>query len=386
MDERIEELLIKRVDGELSFEEEREIQLWIEESVEHERVYREFETVRKHLDVMRVEFHPDVQECLQIIKKRGKKRVRLIATWMRYVALWVLGASVGGYLFWWNLEDEEKMYRFFAEGAVPRNERAYLVTAGGEKIVIDEGMRDTVLLGSEEKIVRIDSDKVLRYEGYKIDEVKENKMYELVIPRGGEYRVVLEDGTIVWLNSASSLKIPERFIGEERQVYLTGEAYFKVKRDSLRSFCVVTERAKVQVLGTEFNVSAYGDDRDVVTTLVNGMVRVELQKGEFVELKPGEQARTAGEDIEVRKVDVAFETSWITGKYSFDNVRLEELVRQVSRWYDVNISFEEEALKEVRFSGAVLKFRPLEDLIEMIEATSFVQFRVKDNSIIISKR
>ena len=83
MDERIEELLIKRVDGELSFEEEREIQLWIEESVEHERVYREFETVRKHLDVMRVEFHPDVQECLQIIKKRGKKRVRLIATWMR---------------------------------------------------------------------------------------------------------------------------------------------------------------------------------------------------------------------------------------------------------------------------------------------------------------
>ena len=75
MDERIEELLIKRVDGELSFEEEREIQLWIEESVEHERVYREFETVRKHLDVMRVEFHPDVQECLQIIKKRGKKRV-----------------------------------------------------------------------------------------------------------------------------------------------------------------------------------------------------------------------------------------------------------------------------------------------------------------------
>lgn len=85
-------------------------------------------------------------------------------------------------------------------------------------------------------------------------------------------------------------------------------------------------------------------------------------------------------------MDVAFETSWITGKYSFDNVRLEELVRQVSRWYDVNISFEEEALKEVRFSGAVLKFRPLEDLIEMIEATSFVQFRVKDNSIIISKR
>ena len=73
MDERIEELLIKRVDGELSFEEEREIQLWIEESVEHERVYREFETVRKHLDVMRVEFHPDVQECLQIIKKRGKR-------------------------------------------------------------------------------------------------------------------------------------------------------------------------------------------------------------------------------------------------------------------------------------------------------------------------
>ncbi len=196
--------------------------------------------------------------------------------------------------------------------------------------------------------------------------------------------MVLEDGSVVWLNSASSLEIPECFAAGERRVRLVGEAYFKVKKDSSRPFYVATERADVRVLGTEFNVSAYEEDRDAVMTLVNGAVRVDARGGESVVLEPGQQALTAGGKIEVQDVDVSYVTSWVNGKFSFDNSRLEDIARQVSRWYDVKISFDDDDLKDIRFSGAMLKFRPLSDLIEMIEATSFVRFSVKGENIIIS--
>ena len=167
---------------------------------------------------------------------------------------------------------------------------------------------------------------------------------------------------------------------------LVGEAYFKVKKDSSRPFYVATERVDVRVLGTEFNVSAYEEDRGVATTLVNGSVRVDARGGESVVLEPGQQALTTGGGIEVQDVDVSYVTSWVNGKFSFDNSRLENIARQVSRWYDVKISFEDDDLKEIRFSGAMLKFRPLSDLIEMIEATSFVRFSVKGENIIISRK
>lgn len=197
--------------------------------------------------------------------------------------------------------------------------------------------------------------------------------------------MVLEDGSIVWLNSASTLEIPERFAAGERRVRLVGEAYFKVKKDSSRPFYVATERVDVRVLGTEFNVSAYEEDRGVATTLVNGSVRVDARGGESVVLEPGQQALTTGGGIEVQDVDVSYVTSWVNGKFSFDNSRLENIARQVSRWYDVKIFFANESVKKIRFTGGMVKFKPLDDLIRMIESTSPVRFSVKGKTIVISE-
>ncbi|WP_018337232.1 FecR domain-containing protein [Butyricimonas synergistica] len=386
MNERIEELLVKKIDGELSDAEEKELAGWLAESEAHGRVLREFEAVRQRLTVLREEFHPDVKGRLQSVKKHKKRRVRFVVEWMRYVAVGILLVSVGGYLLWNDGKKEEEGHRVFAKVAVPGKEQAYIVWANGVQVAIDETMKDTLLTGDGGAMVRVDSNRVLRYEGRDVSEGQEQRVHKLVIPNGGEYRMVLEDGSIVWLNSASTLEIPERFAAGERRVRLVGEAYFKVKKDSSRPFYVATERVDVRVLGTEFNVSAYEEDRGVATTLVNGSVRVDARGGESVVLEPGQQALTTGGGIEVQDVDVSYVTSWVNGKFSFDNSRLENIARQVSRWYDVKISFEDDDLKEIRFSGAMLKFRPLSDLIEMIEATSFVRFSVKGENIIISRK
>lgn len=385
MNERIEELLVKKIDGELSDAEEKELAGWLAESEAHGRVLREFEAVRQRLTVLREEFHPDVKGRLQSVKKHKKRRVRFVVEWMRYVAVGILLVSVGGYLLWNDGKKEEEGHRVFAKVAVPGKEQAYIVWANGVQVAIDETMKDTLLTGDGGAMVRVDSNRVLRYEGRDVSEGQEQRVHKLVIPNGGEYRMVLEDGSIVWLNSASTLEIPERFAAGERRVRLVGEAYFKVKKDSSRPFYVATERVDVRVLGTEFNVSAYEEDRGVATTLVNGSVRVDARGGESVVLEPGQQALTTGGGIEVQDVDVSYVTSWVNGKFSFDNSRLENIARQVSRWYDVKIFFANESVKKIRFTGGMVKFKPLDDLIRMIESTSPVRFSVKGKTIVISE-
>lgn len=385
MDDKIEELLVKKVDEELSAKEEEFLSLWLAEDVEHERELQVFMAVRQRLSVLREEFRPDISGRLQLVKSRRKKRVHL-GLWLRYVAIWILVAGVGGYLLWRDRESVEREHRMFAQVAVPGNERAYLVWANGERVEINEMMRDTVLTGMGGGIMRVDSNRVLHYESQDSLASRGNRMHKLVVPNGGEYRIVLEDGSVVWLNSASTLEIPEYFETGERRVRLTGEGYFKVKRDTGRPFYVETERLNVRVLGTEFNLSAYKDDLMPSATLINGAVRVIECRGDSVMLKPGQQAVVGKKGLEVQEVDVAYITSWVDGKFHFEDARLEDIALRIARWYDVKISFQQEELKEVRFSGAMLKFRPLGDLIEMIEATSYVRFSVQGDSIVISRR
>lgn len=164
-----------------------------------------------------------------------------------------------------------------------------------------------------------------------------------------------------------------------------GKGYFKVKRDTGRLFYVETERLNVRVLGTEFNLFAYKNDLMSSATLINGVVRMIECRGDSVMLKPG-QLLSEKKGLEVQEVDVAYITSWVDGKSHFEDVRLEDIALRIARWYDVKISFQQEDLKEVRFSGVMLKFRPLGDLIGMIEATSYVRFSVQGDSLVVSRR
>lgn len=202
----------------------------------------------------------------------------------------------------------------------------------------------------------------------------------LTVPRGGEYQLVLSDGTKVWINAESSLSYPEVF-GKTREVVLTGEAYFEVQKDSDRPFIVRVGEQAVEVLGTHFNISAYPES-SFYTTLLEGKVKVDNRK-QAVVLAPNEQAVIVPgqENIVVREVDAAAYASWIHGCYRFSDTGLGDILAQLSRWYNVEFRFADESLKYKRFAGIVYRDEELGFAINVIERVSNVRF-TRDSNII----
>ena len=207
----------------------------------------------------------------------------------------------------------------------------------------------------------------------------------LIVPKGGEYSLELPDGTVVWVNSESSLRFPEKFTSNRREVFLEGEAYFEVKKDANRPFYVHTEVGKVRVLGTAFNVCAYSNDRFWQTTLVEGSVMINQEEKEVL-LKPNEQyqidVRTGKAGL--REVLPELYTSWRDGKFYFKAYTFEELVEKLERWYDFKMFYMNEEIKTRRFSGVVNKYQPLEEMFKFLQMTSDVQFNVKGNVVTAS--
>ena len=214
-------------------------------------------------------------------------------------------------------------------------------------------------------------------------------MNTLKIPRGGEFRLKLSDGTNVYLNSASELKYPVCFDEKERKVYLSGEAYFEVRKDSLRPFIVRVNGAEVTVLGTSFNVNTYGDDGQIYTTLVNGSVRILSEKnGQEEVLTPGMQGvmNIQTGQLTVREVDVESYIAWREGRFVFRTMTLDLIMRQLQRWYDFEVFYQNPELKEYEFRGVIKRDMDLDKVLSVIKATTNVDFDVKGKVITIIKR
>ena len=183
------------------------------------------------------------------------------------------------------------------------------------------------------------------------------------------------------------LKYPVRFVGKERRVYLSGEAYFEVQRDTTKPFIVVMNGNEVRVLGTEFNVRSYKDEKCQFTTLVTGKVLLTTSDRKCMELLPNEQGIVDPQgDIRKEQVDVALYTAWKDGNFVFRKQSLEHIMEIVERWYDLKVIFEDEWCKQVSFSGNVERYDDFSKLAEMLEATGSVKFRIKNNEIYVTKR
>ncbi|MBS7199135.1 MAG: FecR domain-containing protein [Bacteroidales bacterium] len=383
MDDKIEELLVKKLDEGLTDLEEQELNAWLEESGEYGVIFREMRNVRLWMDTGKA-YNPDIEFGLKKIKWRYH-RMRMIRR-MRYAAILIVCLTVGTLLWEYRRGqvNEEKILvsdEFIRTGA----QQAFFVWADGTRVSLGKEIKDTLISGEGVAFLQIDSNQMLHYKG-NVRQDNAKRFNQLIVPNGGEYRMLLEDGTIVWVNSASAVEIPEHFDDTERRVRLKGEAYFEVKPDVTRPFYVETEQACIQVLGTKFNISAYQDDLRVMTTLISGSVCVSNSGGKQVILVPGEQAVVFNEKISVGKVDPNSVISWVEGRFRFENARLEDIVKQIVRWYDVPVYFEKEDLKDIHFSGGMLKFRPLKDLVEMIELSSPVRFTMENEKIIISEK
>ena len=205
-------------------------------------------------------------------------------------------------------------------------------------------------------------------------------------PRGGEYQVQLSDGTVVWLNAMSSIRFPTSFTGTERRVELEGEAYFEVAENKAMPFRVMSGRQVVEVLGTHFNVAAYSDELAVKTTLLEGSVKVYLSEGgdRGKVLKPGEQAvLEEGETrFSVVKADMEEAVAWKNGYFIFADEELKTIMRKISRWYDVEVDYRG-IDQNLKFGGAVSRGRNLSQVLNLLELTDKVKFKVEGRRITV---
>lgn len=262
----------------------------------------------------------------------------------------------------------------------PGSSLAILTTGNGADIPLG-GKAEQYTISEGDVSVTVSGDGIV-YDGG--SESSAGIFNTLSVPRKGEYRVVLSDGTQVWINSESRLRYPSSFSGGERTVYLEGEAFFEVAHDSERPFTVVAGESRILALGTSFNVNAYEDNGCIYATLVTGRVRVSAGHGE-VELAPGEQGivDVATGTIDIRTVNVDVYAGWKEGLFLFEDQPLEEIMNSLARWYDLEVVFEKESARRAGFNGKLMRYEDFTRITDMLELTGMVNFIIDGNKITI---
>ncbi len=272
-----------------------------------------------------------------------------------------------------------------ANDLAPGMEKAVLTLGDGSQIILDEVNKGLLAREGHTSVNKTDDGLV----AYLAPGDKESMggqdavvFNTITTPRGGKYKVILPDQTEVWLNAMSSIHFPTRFSAQSREVDITGEVYFNVTRNEEQPFRVRSGNQIIRVLGTEFNVKAYPDEEDIRTTLVEGSVVVETEGAEFT-IEPGQQVinhRTS--DIVVEEVDTAQVTAWKQGLFQFWNTGLEEIMRQLSRWYDVEVTYLNEN-KDVAFTGFISRDVTISSVLLMLEETGDIKFGLEDRRVVV---
>ena len=380
----VSQLIVKDLQGCISPEEKVMLDKWLEESSENREIYHRVQGRVNREERQRIIRKLNKRAAWERVDRNTKKyRHPILRRCMKYAATIVLPlfmVGVGFYL----IRDKEEIHPVAEMVKIsPGVTKAELVLADGHKVVLGTETIDSLV--SEEGVNIVKDGNGVSYLGNKEEG---DLAYNIMrVPRGGEFKVRLQDGTLVYMNSETELKYPVRFVGKERRVYLSGEAYFEVQRDTTKPFIVVMNGNEVRVLGTEFNVRSYEDEKCQFTTLVAGKVLLTTHDHRCIELLPNEQGIVDPQgDIRKEQVDVALYTAWKDGNFVFRKQSLEHIMEIVERWYDLKVTFEDEWCKQVSFSGNVERYDDFSKLAEMLEATGSVKFRIKNNEIYVTKR
>ena len=311
--------------------------------------------------------------------RRMTLRWSIAASIILLVGLFV-GRTINGVR---DIHEEQELAKSVMQ---PGTSKAILMMADGKEVVLEQGQNLNILLNERVRVAT--SSQGIVYEEYGKGMVTE-EYNKLTTPVGGEYSLVLSDGTKVFLNADSELKYPVEFSDGKRIVDLKGEAYFEVHKDSLRPFIVRMNGAEVTVLGTSFNVNTDGEDGQIYTTLVNGSVRVSsVKNGQAEVLKPGMQSvmDVQSGQLTVREVDVEPYVAWREGRFVFRAMTLDLIMRQLQRWYDFEVFYQNPELKDYEFRGVIKRDMDLDKVLSVIKVTTNVDFEVKGKVITIIKR
>jgi ferric-dicitrate binding protein FerR (iron transport regulator) len=380
--EDINQDLIDYIKKEADTDQIKRVEKWIGENESHRKEYRRlinvFYKVKSTAKWDRINQDKGRNVIENYLKKQRKLQI------FRYAAV---AASVAllisfGLVFYVNHLEKEMKQLPLSKLSSPGEFKASLILSNGETIVLSENTRDS--LSDAGKPIDHEVDEGINYQS-KAETVVDSLVYNILkVARGEEYKVVLADGSMAWLNSESELKYPVAFIGNKREVFVKGEVYFEVTSDKEKEFIVHAADVQTKVLGTEFNVMAYDDEENIEVTLVEGKVNVKAGT-ENKTILPGKQIAIDRGSLAMKEnaVDTKLYSSWKDGIIYFDEMSMEKLCQKLSRWYNIDFVFEEERLKYYAFTGAVKKKLPIEFTLDFLRTTSNLKFTVQGKRIIV---
>lgn len=397
------ELLYKKIEGTLTPEEEMQVDTWLKDSPRHETYFNclseHYTGIRKYsLSALRFESYRNA--FLNTLTHQKEHRLRLIRIrQLGYAACILFAVALGGLLYF----GDGQFYSHFMDNNIVAtdsitgnlSDEVDTPKVSNGKVILNTADHRTYTLQQlkEKPVAGTEFDAVKDVLSYKETtalqkEVNSQELNKLNIQPGAEFCLTLSDGTRVWLNSDTQLKYPTVFRGKTRRVWLTGEAYFEVAKDAEHPFYVSTGQVDVRVYGTQFNVNTRYRGK-IATTLVKGAVAVipdGIQKE--TKLTPGYTAeydpQTRG--IEINDKDIQLYIGWKKGTYHFDDISLQDFFDEMSHWYDIHVIFKDEEIKSESFSGIISRSTSLRQLLNMLEKTNYVGFKINGNTVEIRKK
>lgn len=371
-----EKLLQRYLDGQCSPEEVAELYTWLRTSEAHRplltAMQQEFEQVMQQPQEVPAELSDRIES--RLLQEINRKKLRPLLNrryWFAAAASIILLVIAGG-LWWYTAgsrpdqpasSGKELASIKSAKDIGPGTNKAVLTLADGSTVTLDSAGNQVIQQGKTK--VQQNNGQLQYAANGKGEAIGYNT---LSTPRGAQFNIVLPDGSRVWLNAASSLRFPTAFTGKDRVVELRGQGYFEIAKDAARPFIVKVNTTEVQVLGTRFDIMAYADEKSLNTTLLEGAVR--LKQGTFQQkLVPGQQAVLdyASGRMSVRPVDVDEVVAWKTGFFEFDNASITVIMRQLARWYDIEVTYLNNSSSRL-FGGRISRNLPLSEILHMLEA------------------
>jgi len=386
---KIINLISKEIGGILSPEEEQEVYFWIKEHPDNEALYVRIKNSENFRDRNLKHQEIDVKKGWEKINSKIEKETRILKLKkiFSYAAAILLPFIIAGGLavYFYEQNPAEKTIVKIS-GIEPGKSRAVLVLDDGKLVSLDS-LNNLEITEKDGTIIQKGAQS-LNYSKNTETALVKNIYNTIKIPHGGEYNLVLSDGTRVYLNAESTIKYPVQFTESFREVELTGEAYFEVTKDIHKPFIVKTQGMNIEVLGTSFNLNAYVNTDKILTTLVEGSVKINVDgSNESRILKPDEQAafdiRTG--QTEIRKVDVNLYVAWKDGRLNFYDCRLEDIMITLTRWYTADVIYLNPSAKDLRFSGSLNRYGNINQILDIIKSTGKVKISTKENTILFSE-
>ena len=373
--QRAQELIDKYLNGTSTSEEKSIVERWYNREVDAV----ESNPIQGDLDTIGMEIY-------QSISIGREKKRKYYYRWMA-AAIILIALSVGiNYQFSTVKMNQQQI---IANEIHPGGNKAYLTLSDGERISLTDAENGDVAKQSGITITKTFEGQLI-YSTEPTENSKLIKYNNISTPRGGQFKVVLPDGSTVWLNSESSLTYPTTFSSlDKRRVELEGEAYFEIAHNKKKPFIVHTISSSngmsqdVEVLGTHFNINGYENEAVIKTTLLEGSIRVlvEQSKQSFL-LKPGQQSKLSNKELLIELADIDSELAWKNGDFIFNNESLSSIMKKIERWYDVEVVYQTK-ITDRKFTGAVSRSKNLSAVLQIMELTGKITFKIEGRRVII---